>query len=119
MYSHLQSNLFRHSGGSFCPGISSAIMNNIINSNLATSDLLKTVVGQINGAQFNVPAGLAAEQSRTLLDAEMEGVKGVFWFLLAVSLLSLLLSLVVEDHGPLEDKKKSEAEYGDSSRGRN
>jgi len=83
-------------------------MNNIINSKLATSDLPKTIVDQINGAEFNVPAGLTATQSQTLLDAEMEGVKGVFWFLLAVSLLTFLLSLIVEDHGLPEDKKKSD-----------
>jgi hypothetical protein len=101
-------NLFRYTGGSFGLAISSAIMNNIINSKLATSDLPKTIVDQINGAEFNVPAGLTAAQSQTLLDAEMEGVKGVFWFLLAVSLLTFLLSLIVEDHGLPEDKKKSD-----------
>jgi fucose permease len=103
-------NLFRYTGGSFGLAISSAIMNNIINSKLATSDLPKTIVDQINGAEFNIPAGLTAEQSHTLLDAEMEGMKGVFWFLFAVSLLTFLFSLIVEDHGLPEDKKPDEKE---------
>lgn len=83
-------------------------MNNVINSRLAVSDLPKSIVDQINGAEFNVPAGLTSAQEETFLDAEMEGVKGVFWFLLAVSLLTFVLSLIVEDHGLPEDKKKSE-----------
>lgn len=100
-------NLFRFTGGSFGLAISSAIMNNIINSKLAASDLPKNIVDHINGVEFNGLARLTSAQSQTVLDAEMEGVKGVFWFLLAVSLLTFLLSLIVEDHGLPEDKKKS------------
>src|SRR5277367_323077 len=101
-------NLFRFTGGSFGLAISSAIMNNVINSKLAVSDLSKSIVDQINGAEFTVPVGLTSVQAQTVLGAEMAGVKGVFWFLLAVSLSTFLLSLIVEDHGLPEDKKKSE-----------
>ena len=83
-------------------------MNNIINSKLATSDLPKSIISQINGAEFNVPAGLTSVQAETFLDAEMAGVKGVFWFLLGVSLMAFVLSLGVEDHGLPEDKKNVE-----------
>jgi len=83
-------------------------MNNVINSKLAVSDLSKSIVDQINGAEFTVPVGLTSVQAQTVLGAEMAGVKGVFWFLLAVSLSTFLLSLIVEDHGLPEDKKKSE-----------
>ena len=107
-------NLFRFTGGSFGLAISSAIMNNIINSKLAASGLPKSVVDQIDGAEFNVPPGLTEDQTQTLLDAEMDGVKGVFQFLLAVSLLTFVSSLIVEDRGLPEDKDRAPQETAET-----
>jgi hypothetical protein len=92
-------NLFRFAGGAFGLAISSAIMNNIISHKLSKSDIPKDIANQIKGTEFNLPPGLNETQVQTLLDAEMEGVKGVFWFLLAVAALSFVLSLAVEDNG--------------------
>jgi fucose permease len=101
-------NLFRFTGGAFGLAISSAIMNNLITSNLAMSDLPVDVTDQIRGAEFTVPAGLTEAQTQTLLDAEMAGIKGVFWFLLGVGALAFFLSLGVEDHGLPGDHRKVE-----------
>jgi fucose permease len=105
-------NLFRFTGGAFGLAISSAIMNNVINSKLADTDLPKNVTQQIKGAEFNIPPGLNQTQVQTLLDAEMEGVRGVFWFLLGVGAVTFVLSLGVEDHGLPGDEKKGLEEKG-------
>jgi fucose permease len=101
-------NLFRFTGGAFGLVISSAVMNNVIKSKLETSDLPIGIIDEIRGAEFNIPAGLSDSQMQTLLDAEMAGVKGVFYFLLGVSALTFFLSLAVEDHGLPGDEKKVE-----------
>ena len=98
-------NLSRFIGGAFGLAISSAIMNNIITSKLATSGLPSEVTDQIRGAEFNVPAGLTGAQTQTLLDAEMDGIKGVFWLLLGVAGITFILSLAVEDHGLTGEEK--------------
>ena len=101
-------NLFRFVGGSFGLAIASAIVNNIIHSEMNNAGLPESVTSHIIGVQFKVPNGLTGEQVEVLLDAEMEGVRGVFWFLFGVSVLTLLLSLPVEDRGlPIDPKKKS------------
>jgi hypothetical protein len=105
-------NLSRFTGGSFGLAISSAILNNVINSKLETSDLPKDITSQIRGAEFNVPAGLTAAQTETLLDAEMAGVKGVFYLLLGIAALTFVISLGVEDHGLPSDPKKEEPKTG-------
>ena len=74
-------NLFRFTGGAFGLVIASAIMNNIIKSNLAESGIPESILESIRGAEFNIPQGLNESQMELLLDAEMAGVKGVFWFL--------------------------------------
>ena len=101
-------NLFRFTGGAFGLVISSAVMNNIIKSKLETSDLPADIADQIRGAEFNIPAGLTGAQMQTLLDAEMAGVKGTFYFLLGVAGLTFFLSLLVEDRGLPGDEKKVE-----------
>jgi MFS family permease len=101
-------NLARFTGGAFGLAISSAIMNNLISSRLRTSGLPTSITDQIRGAEFNVPAGMTAAQREILLDAEMSGLKGVFWFLLGVSIMTFLLSLGVSDHGLPGDKKVEE-----------
>ena len=83
-------------------------MNNVINSKIASSDLPTNITSQIRGAEFNVPAGLTVEQKQALLDFEMEGVKGVFYFLLGVSALTFILGLGVEDRGLPKDEKKGQ-----------
>jgi fucose permease len=99
-------NLMRFTGGAFSLAICSAIMNNVINSKVASSDLPITITSQIRGAEFNIPSELTAEQKQTLLEFEMEGVKGVFYFLLGVSALTFVLGLGVEDRGLPKDEKK-------------
>jgi len=101
-------NLMRFTGGAFSLAICSAIMNNVINSKVASSDLPTNITTQIRGAEFNIPAGLTAEQKQTLLDFEMEGVKGVFYFLLGVSALTFILGLGVEDRELPKDEKKGQ-----------
>lgn len=84
-------------------------MNNVIASKLTNSDLPQDIVSQIRGAEFNIPAGLTEPQQQTLLDFEMDGIKGVFYFLLGTAALTLLLSLPVKDNGlPGDEKKKTE-----------
>ena len=101
-------NLGRFVGGSFGLAVASAIMNNVIHSEIANSGIPPDVAAQITGVQFDLPAGLTGPQMTALLDAEMEGVRGVFWFLFGVGLCTLLASLPVEDHGlPLDPKKKA------------
>jgi len=69
--------------------------------------LPESVMSHITGVQFKVPDGLTGDQVKVLLDAEMEGVRGVFWFLFGVSVLTFLLSLGVEDRGlPVDPKTK-------------
>ena len=101
-------NLMRYTGGAFSLAICSAIMNNVINSKVASSDLPTNITSQIRGAEFNIPAGLTADQKQTLLDFEMEGVKGVFYFLLGVSSLTFILGLGVEDRELPKDEKGQE-----------
>lgn len=102
-------NLFRFTGGAFGLAISSAIMNNIIASKVFSSNLPQDVTSQIRGAEFNVPAGLTDAQKQTLLDFEMVGMKGVFYFLLGTAALTFLLSLGVKDRGLPGDEKKETA----------
>ena len=83
-------------------------MNNVIKSKLANSDLPLSVIDQIRGAEFKVPPGLNEEQTNALVDAEMAGIKGVFYFLLGTAALTLLLSFAVEDKGLPGDEKKEE-----------
>jgi fucose permease len=108
-------NLFRFVGGSFGLAIASAIMNNVIHSQITKAGLPESITGEITGVQFNIPAGLTSEQVEILRDAEMEGVRGVFWFLFGVSVLTLLMSLPVEDHGLPKDpsKKRTDEEASD------
>jgi len=104
-------NLFRFTGGAFGLVIASAIMNNVIKSNLADSGIPESILESIRGAEFNIPQGLSESQMQLLLDAEMAGVKGVFWFLLATSIIALLLSFGVEDNGlPGDEKREKKAE---------
>lgn len=101
-------NLFRFVGGSFGLAIASAIVDNIIHSQISSAGLPESVREQIKGVQFKVPEGLTNEQVTFLLEAEMEGVKGVFWFLFGVSVVTFLMSLGVEDHGlPMDPKRKT------------
>jgi hypothetical protein len=100
-------NLGRFVGGSFGLAVASAIMNNVIHSEIATSGIPPQIASQITGVQFNLPVGLTGAQMTALLDAEMAGVKGVFWFLFGVGVCTLLMSLPVEDHGLPMDPKKS------------
>jgi MFS family permease len=110
-------NLFRFTGGAFGLAICAAIMDNVITSKLANAGFPENVVEGIRGAQFNIPSGLTEEQVDLLLDVEMEGIKGVFWFLLGVSALTFLLSLPVEDHGlPGDEKKPLENEVENENR---
>ena len=86
-------------------------MNNVIKSNLADSGIPESILESIRGAEFNIPQGLSESQMQLLLDAEMAGVKGVFWFLLATSIIALLLSFGVEDNGlPGDEKREKKAE---------
>jgi len=111
-------NLFRFTGGAFGLVISSAIMNNIIKSTLADSGIPENILGSIRGAEFNVPPGLTQEQMELLLDAEMAGIKGVFWLCLAVSAITLLLSFGVEDKGlPGDEKREAERKAEQGARG--
>lgn len=99
-------NLGRFVGGSFGLAVASAIMNNVIRSEIATSGIPPDIASQITGVQFNLPAGLTEAQMTALLDAEMEGVRSVFWFLFGVGVCTLLMSLPVQDHGlPMDPKK--------------
>lgn len=69
------------------------------------------VTNEIRGTEFNVPLGLSERQAQSLLDSEMEGVKGVFWFLLGVSTVTFILNLAVEDHElPGDEKNKDNKE---------
>ena len=100
-------NFFRFVGGSFGLAIASAIVNNIIHYEMNKAGLPESVMSHITGVQFKVPDGLTGDQVKVLLDAEMEGVRGVFWFLFGVSVLTFLLSLGVEDRGlPVDPKTK-------------
>lgn len=102
-------NLFRFTGGAFGLVIASAIMNNIIKSTLADSGIPEDILESIRGAEFNIPPGLTQGQMELLMDAEMAGIKGVFWFCLAVSAITLLLSFGVEDKGlPGDEKREAE-----------
>jgi hypothetical protein len=95
--------------------ISSAIMDNVIASKLRGSGIPQSVLDEIKGAQFDVPSVLTSDQVQMLLESEMEGLRGVFWFLLGVSALTFLLSLPVEDHGLPGDEKKAVQGNGDTS----
>jgi len=100
-------NFFRFVGGSFGLAIASAILNNIIHYEMNKAGLPESLTSHITGVQFKVPDGLTGDQVNVLLNAEMEGVRGVFWFLFGVSVLTLLLSLAVEDRGlPVDPKTK-------------
>jgi len=103
-------NLFRFTGGSFGLVISSAIMNNVIASKVLSSDLPEDIASQIRGAEFNIPAGLTDAQKQSLLDFEMAGLNGVFYFLLGTAAITFLLSLPVKDRGLPGDEKKQKIE---------
>jgi hypothetical protein len=84
-------------------------MNNIIKSTLADSGIPEDILESIRGAEFNIPPGLTQGQMELLVNAEMAGIKGVFWFCLAVSAITLLLSFGVEDKGlPGDEKREAE-----------
>jgi MFS family permease len=111
-------NLFRFTGGAFGLAISSAIMNNVIRSQVENAGFPSEIVVQIRGAEFNVPTGLTEVQKQQLLDAEMTGIRGVFYFLLGVSALTFLLSLGVADRGlPGDEKKEDIPEMGADGEG--
>jgi hypothetical protein len=103
-------NFARFTGGSFGLAIASAIMNNVITSRIANAGFPQAIVDQIKGASFNIPLGLTSEQTQVLLDAEMQGVRGVFWFLLGAAGLTFFLSLPVEDKGLPGDEKNDSNE---------
>jgi len=109
-------NLMRFTGGAFSLAICSAIMNNVINSKVASSYLPKNITNQIRGAEFNISTRLNGDQKHALLDFEMEGLKGVFYFLLGVSALTFILGLGVEDRGlPKDETKQGQANVGEKS----
>ena len=85
-------------------------MNNVIASKVLSSDLPEDIASQIRGAEFNIPAGLTDAQKQSLLDFEMAGLNGVFYFLLGTAAITFLLSLPVKDRGLPGDEKKQKIE---------
>ncbi|KAK4705325.1 hypothetical protein P7C70_g880, partial [Phenoliferia sp. Uapishka_3] len=88
-------NFARTSGGAIGLAVSNTIVNNLFAKNLPSivPPALKAQLAQ----EFELPSGISTEVKNAILDAYMVGIKDVFIYLVPVTGLCLVLSLILKD----------------------